>query len=66
MRGMLHEFGITIPVDAGKVRPAVLAALEDADNDLPMALREIRPALQSQRCTASTVSVGLVLKHSLA
>lgn len=39
LRGVLREFGIVIPVGAAKVRPAVLAALEDGDNDLPMALR---------------------------
>lgn len=38
-RGLLREFGIAIPLGAAKVRPAVLAALEDGDNDLPMALR---------------------------
>ena len=40
LRGLLREFGIVIPLGAMKVRPAVLAALEDADNELPMALRE--------------------------
>jgi transposase len=40
LRGLLREFGIVIPLGAAKVRPAVLAALEDADNDLPMPLRE--------------------------
>jgi transposase len=39
LRGLLREFGITIPVGASKVRPAVLAALEDADNDLAIDLR---------------------------
>lgn len=39
MRGLLREFGIVIPVGADKVRPAVLSALEDGDNELPMALR---------------------------
>ena len=40
LRGLLREFGIVIPLGAMKVRPAVLAALEDVDNELPMALRE--------------------------
>lgn len=39
LRGLLREFGITIPVGAAKVRPAVLAALEDGDNEVPMLLR---------------------------
>lgn len=39
LRGLLREFGIVIPWGSAKVRPAVLAALEDAENDLPMALR---------------------------
>lgn len=39
LRGLLREFGITIAVGAAKVRPAVLAALEDGDNELPMVLR---------------------------
>lgn len=38
-RGLLREFGIAIPAGAAKVRAAVLAALEDAENELPMALR---------------------------
>ncbi|MEO5559840.1 MAG: IS110 family transposase, partial [Dokdonella sp.] len=40
LRGLLREFGVVILIGSAKVRPAVLAALEDADNDLPMALRE--------------------------
>jgi transposase len=40
LRGLLREFGITIPAGADKVRPAVLNALEDGDNDLPMPLRD--------------------------
>ena len=40
LRGLLREFGIVIPLGAAKVRPAVLAALEDAQNELPMSLRE--------------------------
>ena len=39
LRGLLREFGVTIPVGAAKVRPAALSALEDADNGIPMALR---------------------------
>lgn len=40
IRGLLREFGITIPAGADKVRPAVLTALEDGENELPMALRD--------------------------
>lgn len=39
LRGVPREFGLVIPLGAAKVRPAVLAALEDGDNDVPMALR---------------------------
>lgn len=39
LRGLLREFGLTIPLGAAKVRPAVLAALEAGDNDVPIALR---------------------------
>lgn len=39
IRGLLREFGIVIPTGASKLRPTVLAALEDGDNELPMALR---------------------------
>jgi transposase len=39
LRGVLREFGIVIPLGAAKVRPAVFAALEDGENELPMALR---------------------------
>jgi len=40
LRGLLREFGVAIPVGAAKVRPAVLAALEDGANGIPMALRQ--------------------------
>ena len=39
VRGLLREFGITIAAGASKVKPAVEAALEDGDNELPMHLR---------------------------
>src|SRR5579863_1619290 len=39
VRGVLREFGVVIPVGAAKVRPAVLAALEDGSSDVPMTLR---------------------------
>lgn len=45
VRGLLREFGVVIGLGSAKVRPAVLAALEDGDNDLPMPLRETIHAL---------------------
>lgn len=39
LRGILREFGVVIPVGSAKVSAAVRDALEDGDNDLPMALR---------------------------
>ena len=44
-RGLLREFGIVMPLGSAKVRPAVLAALEDADNELPMPLRNTLKAV---------------------
>lgn len=39
VRGLLREFGIVIPMGAAKVAPAVRAALEDGESELPMVLR---------------------------
>lgn len=39
LRGVLREFGVTIAQGSAKVSGAVRDALEDGDNDLPMALR---------------------------
>lgn len=39
VRGLLREYGVTISNGSAKVRTAVQAALEDAGNDVPMALR---------------------------
>jgi transposase len=39
VRGLLREFGIVIPMGAAKVAPAVRAALEDGESELPMLLR---------------------------
>lgn len=39
VRGILREFGVVIATGSAKVRAATLQALEDGDNDLPMALR---------------------------
>ena len=57
MRGLLREFGIVIPLGSAKVRPAVLAALEDADNDLPMALRaSLAGLLETLRCAEAAMA----------
>jgi len=48
LRGVLREFGIVIPLGAAKVRPAVLAVLEDADAELPMPLRHTLGELLGQ------------------
>jgi transposase len=48
LRGVLREFGVVIPMGAAKVRPAVLCALEDGDNDLPMRLRDTLAELLEQ------------------
>jgi transposase len=48
MRGLLREFGVATALGAAKVRPAVLAALEDGDNELPMALRHALAGLLDQ------------------
>ena len=39
LRGLLRELGVFIPVGARRVVPAVWALVEDADSDLPDALR---------------------------
>jgi len=39
IRGVLRELGILIPVGAAKVVPAVIALVEDADSEVPEALR---------------------------
>lgn len=39
VRGVLREYGITVPLGAAKVPAVVRDALEDGENELPMALR---------------------------
>lgn len=39
VRGLLREFGATIPNGSAKVAPAVRAVLEDGENEIPMPLR---------------------------
>lgn len=59
LRGLLREFGIVIPLGAARVRPGVLAALEDAENDLPMALRDTlnRVLDQIQACEQAMADI---------
>lgn len=59
LRGLLREFGIAIPLGAAKVRPATMAALEDGDNELPMALRHALAGLLEtiQACEAAMASL---------
>ena len=45
LRGLLREFGVTIPVGAHHVVPHVRALLEDADAPLPLSLRPTLAAL---------------------
>lgn len=53
LRGLLREYGVVIPAGSHKVRPAAMAALEDGDNDLPMALRHALHELLQQIDTHS-------------
>jgi len=57
IRGVLREFGVVIALGAAKVHPAVLAALEDGSNDLPMPLRH---------SLAETLEHVANLTHSMA
>jgi transposase len=45
LRGALREFGICVPLGATRVLPAVHAALEDAENDLPLFFRPLLATL---------------------
>ena len=62
VRGLLREFGFAIPAGADKVRPAVLAALEDGDNDLPMDLRHALAAML-ERIMACQEAMAAIEKH---
>jgi transposase len=44
VRGILREFGVTIPVGAHRVLPAVWAAIEDGDSSVPDAIRPVLAA----------------------
>jgi transposase len=44
LRGLLRELGVVIPIGAEKVLPQVRALIEDAESDLPAALRPVLAA----------------------
>jgi transposase len=58
-RGLLREFGIVVPLGSAKVRPAVLAALEDADNELPMPLRDTIKGVLDAIAAAERAMAGI-------
>jgi hypothetical protein len=39
VRGLLREYGLALPAGAARLAPGVQAAVEDAENELPMSLR---------------------------
>jgi len=59
VRGVLREFGFVIPLGAAKVRPAVLAVLEDGDCDLPMPLRHTLAELLEQLARLAQSMIGI-------
>lgn len=63
LRGLLREFGIVIPTGAAKVRPAALAALEDADNeltaDLRHALADVLDRIEADEATMTCIEQQL-------
>ena len=64
LRGLLREFGITIPVGARQVVPRVAALIEDADAPVPMSLR----ATLAELCDEIRTRTGRLraLEHQLA
>ena len=62
LRGLLREFGIVIPEGSLRVRPAVLAALEDGDNELSMGFRHSLAGLLEQVEAAEKAIAGIELE----
>jgi len=62
MRGLLREYGLVIPEGAAKVPAAVRAALEDADNEVPMPLRATL-AEQLDRIATLQADMGAIEKR---
>src|SRR5690606_22832698 len=62
VRGVLREYGVTIPNGSARVRTAVQAALEDASDAVPMALRATL-AEQLERIVALQVDMGTIEKR---
>lgn len=65
VRGVLREYGVMIPNGSAKVRIAVRAALEDAGNDVPMALRAT-VAEQLERIAALQADMAAIEKRLAA
>lgn len=63
-RGLLREFGIAIAPGSAKVRPAVRAALEDGDNELPTALRHALAGVLAEIEVGEAVMASI--EHALA
>jgi transposase len=62
VRGLLREYGVAIPNGAAKVAPAVREALEDGENDVPMALRATL-AEQLERIAGLQVDMAAIEKR---
>lgn len=62
VRGLLREYGVAIPTGAAKVAPAVREALEDGENDVPMALRATL-AEQLERIAGLQVDMAAIEKR---
>ena len=62
VRGLLREYGVAIPNGAAKVPAAVRDALEDADNDVPFALRATL-AEQLQRIASLQADMAAIEKR---